>query len=99
MLDFARLCERVEADQHLVDKARMAHDDAAFRQSIQEIAHQRTIVYPAGIVVGAGEARVDLESGARGAALELGGEVVEEQRLRRGEPLAERLVAAGLTHP
>src|SRR3979411_1520765 len=41
VLAFALDRQRVEADKGFVDEAGMTHDEAAFRQSIQKLLHQR----------------------------------------------------------
>src|ERR1700730_5722310 len=68
---FALEGERIEADQGLIDEAGMAHDETAFRQPIEELSHQRAEIRLPGKVIGAGECRIEGDTGAGGAVAEL----------------------------
>src|ERR1700759_559298 len=96
---FALVGQRVEADKNLIDHPRMTHDDAAFRQAIEKLSHQRAEIRLPGKIIGAGEAGIECDIGARSAAAELRAQDIENQRLGRAEAPGERLMASALANP
>ena len=81
---FALVGQRVEADKNLIDHPRMTHDDAAFRQAIEKLSHQRAEIRLPGKIIGAGEAGIECDIGARSAAAKLRAQDIENQRLGGG---------------
>ena len=96
---FALRRQRIEADQHIVHEARMAHDDSGLRHPLKELAHQGAEIGLPGKIIGAGKSGVEGNAGAGGAAAELRAQHVENQRLRRIQTLRQRPVAAALANP
>jgi len=78
MFTFALDRQRVEADKGLIDETGMTHDEAAFRQPIEELSHQRAEVGPSGKIIGAGESGIEGDPGARGARAKLRAQDVEK---------------------
>src|SRR5256885_16901737 len=89
----------IEADKRLVDKTGMAHHEAAFRQALEELPHQRTKLRRLRKIIGAGEARIERNIRCRRTLAKLRAQDVEHQRLGRTEPLPHRLIASALTAP
>ena len=79
--------QRIEADQGFVDEPGMTHDEAAFRQSVEKLLHQRAEIGLPGKIIGAGEGRIEGDTGACGTAAKLRAQNIEKQRLGRAEPL------------
>src|ERR1700687_2518730 len=96
---FALGRQRVETDEGIVDETGMAHDETAVRQPIEELSHQRAKIRLPGKIIGAGEAGIAGDTGARGARAKLRAQDVEKQRLGRAEPPGQRLVASALADP
>src|ERR1700674_5204255 len=96
---FALGRQRVETDKGFVDEAGMTHDEAAFRQSIEELLHQRTEIGRLRKIIGAGEAGIERDACARRAAAKLRAQHVEKQRLGSAEPPGQRLIASALADP
>src|SRR5882724_12750909 len=99
VLAFALRRQRVEADQGLIDEARMAHHEAMLRQPVEELLHQAAEIGLPRKIVGAGKSGIESEVGARGAAAELRAQGIEQQRLGCAEPSDQRSVAAALPDP
>src|SRR4029077_5566148 len=96
---FALHCQRIEADQDVIDQARMTHDHAAIGHALKKSLHQRAEIGRSGEIVGAREARIERQPRARCAGAELRAQQVEEQRLGRAEAIEEGLIAPALANP
>ena len=96
---FALGRERIEADQDIVDEAGMTHDEAAFRQPIEKLLHQRAEVRRLIKIIGAGESGIERNTRARGAAAKLCAQDVENQSFGSAEPAGQRLIAPALADP
>ena len=94
---FALGGQRIEADEHFVDEAGMAHHEPAVRQTIEELLHQRAEIGLSRKIISAGKRRIECDPGGCGALAKLRAQNVEHQRLGRGEPLCKRAEAAGVT--
>src|SRR5229473_1032814 len=91
--------QRVEAEKGFVDKARVTHDEAILRQSVEKLPHQRAEIRLWGKIISAGEGGIECDVGARGAAAKLRTQNVEKQRLGGAEPPGQRLPASALANP
>src|SRR5450631_1211931 len=75
---FALHRQRVEADQGFVDETRVAHDEAALRQTIEKLSHQDAEIGRLRKIISAGESRIECDVGAQGAAAKLRAQDVEK---------------------
>src|SRR4030081_2025011 len=96
---FALDRQRVEADQGFVDEPRVTHDEAILRKLVEKLSHQHAEIGLLRKIIGTGEARIECDIGARGAATKLRAQNVEKQRLARAEPPEERRIASALANP
>ena len=96
---FALGRKRIQAGKGFVDESGMTHDDTAVWQPIKKLLHQPAEIALSGKIIGAGEAGIECELGARGAAAKLYAETVEKQRLGCAEPPGQGLIASALANP
>src|SRR3954447_15482885 len=95
----ALIGQRIEADQGVIDKTRVTHDEAALRQAFYKLPHQLPEIRRFRKIIGAGECRIEGDLRTRRAAPETRAQDVEQQRLGRTEPPRQRLTASALTYP
>src|SRR5579871_3264290 len=74
--------EWIEAGQYVVDKAGMAHHEAALWQPIQKSGHQGAEIRRTRMVIGAGESRIVVEARAFSAAPERRRQLVRSEERR-----------------
>ena len=79
--------------------ARMAHDEAAFRQAFEETRKYRGEIHIRPVRIGAGEGRVGGDAEALGACAEFAAQPVDQQAFRIGQAAVQRQAAAALAHP
>src|SRR6266446_8522895 len=96
---FALDRQRVEADQGFVDEPRVTHDEAILRKPIEKLSHQHAEIGLSRKIIGTGEAGIECDIGAQGAATKLRAQNVEKHRLGRAEPPEQRRLASGLANP
>src|SRR6266704_3151146 len=96
---FALDRQRVEADQGFVDEPWVTHDEAILRKLIEKLSHQHAEIGLLRKIIGTGEARIECDIGARGAATKLRAQNGEKQRLGRAEPPEQRRIASALANP
>ena len=96
---FTLMGQRIEAYQGVVDKARVAHHQAAIGQAVQELLHQLGEIGLLRKIIRAGKAGVEGEVGAGGALAELVLSPSSISAFGDAEPLRQRPVASALAHP
>src|ERR1035437_8386057 len=98
VLMFALGCKRIEADKDIVDEPRMTHDEAALRQPIEQLSHQRAEIGLLRKIISTGESGIECDTGPRGAAAKLPAQNVEEQRLGRAKSPGQGPMASALAN-
>src|SRR5882724_2808153 len=68
---FALHRQRVEAEQGFVDEPGVTHDEAIVRKPIEKLSHQHAEIWLLRKIIGTGEAGIECDIGARGAATKL----------------------------